>query len=125
MCLWQYPRSEENDNLTESESFKSKIRITGNSLENANTKNLEIAVPLKYLSIFWRTLEMLLIDCKINLILTWSENFVISLATGKIKFEISDTKLYVPFVTFSTQDNANPLKKLKWGFKWTINWLNN
>ena len=125
MCLWQYPRSEENDNLTESESFKSKIRITGNSLENANTKNLEIAVPLKYLSIFWRTLEMLLIDCKINLILTWSENFVISLATGKIKFEISDTKLYVPFVTFSTQDNANPLKKLKWGFKRTINWLNN
>ena len=113
MCLWQYPRSEENDNLTESESFKSKIRITGNSLENANTKNLEIAVPLKYLSIFWRTLEMLLIDCKINLILTWSENFVISLATGKIKFEISDTKLYVPFVTFSTQDNANLLKKLK------------
>ena len=68
---------------------------------------------------------MLLIDCKINLILTWSENFVISLATGKIKFEISDTKLYVPFVTFSTQDNANPLKKLKWGFKRTINWLNN
>ena len=125
MCLWQYPRSEENDNLTESESFKSKIRTTGNSLENANTKNLEIAVPLKYLSIFWRTLEMLLIDCKINLILTWSENFVISLATGKIKFEISDTKLYVPFVTFSTQDNANPLKKLKWGFKRTINWLNN
>ena len=125
MCLWQYPRSEENDNLTESESFKSKIRITGNSLENANTKNLEIAVPLKYLSIFWRTLEMLLIDCKINLILTWSENFVTSLATGKIKFEISDTKLYVPFVTFSTQDNANPLKKLKWGFKRTINWLNN
>ena len=125
MCLWQYPRSEENDNLTESESFKSKIRITGNSLENANTKNLEIAVPLKYLSIFWRTLEMLLIDCKINLILTWSENFVISLATGKIKFEISDTKLYVPFVTFSTQDNANPLKKLKWGFKRIINWLNN
>ena len=125
MCLWQYPRSEENDNLTESESFKSKIRTTGNSLENANTKNLEIAVPLKYLSIFWRTLEMLLIDCKINLILTWSENFVISLATGKIKFEISDTKLYVPFVTFSTQDNANLLKKLKWGFKRTINWLNN
>ena len=55
--LWQYYRDKRNDNITESESFKSKIKITGKTLANVNTKNVEIAVPLKYLSNFWRTLE--------------------------------------------------------------------
>ena len=56
---------------------------------------------------------MLFIDCKINLISIWSENCVISSANGKVKFEISDTKLYVPFVIFSNKDNAKLLKQLK------------
>ena len=54
----------------------------------------------------WRTLEMSLINCEINLILTWSEDCVISSATGATKFKITDTKLYVLIVTLSTQDNA-------------------
>ena len=65
---------------------------------------------------------MLLINCEINLILTWSKDCVISSAVGKTKFKIADTKLYVPVVTLSTQDNAKLLEQLKFGFKRTINW---
>ena len=79
-------------------------------------------MPLKYLSNFWRTLEIPLINRKINLILTWSEDCIISSATGATKFKITDTKLYVPVVTLSTQDNAKLLQQLKSGFKRTINW---
>ena len=70
--LWQYYRNEPNDNLADSESSKSKIKITGNSPADGNTKNVETIVPLKYLSNFWRTLKMPLINCEVNLILTWS-----------------------------------------------------
>ena len=80
-----------------------------------------MAVPLKYLSNFWGTLEMPLINCEINLILTLSEDCIISSATGKAKFKITDTKLYVPVVTLSTQDNAKLLHQLKSGFKTTVN----
>ena len=56
-------------------SFKYKKNITGRT-RNDGTKNSEIWVPLKYLSKFWRTVEMLLINCEINLFLTWSENLI-------------------------------------------------
>ena len=59
-------------------------------------------VPLKYLSNFWRTLEMLLINCEVNLIFTWSSTCVIANSNGAGTFEITDTKLDVPVVTLST-----------------------
>ena len=62
--LWQYY----NDNIAE--SFKSKIKITGKTPDDGNTKDVEIIVPLKYLSNFWRTLEMPLINSEVNLTLT-------------------------------------------------------
>ena len=65
---------------------------------------------------------MPLINGEINLILTWFEDCVISSSPEATKFKITDTKLYVPFVTLSTQDNAKLLQKLKSGFKRTINW---
>ena len=65
---------------------------------------------------------MPLTNCSINLISTWSEDCVISPANGKAKIKIADTKLYVPVVTLSTQDNAKLLQQLKSGFKRTINW---
>ena len=68
--LWRYYKDELNDNLTDSELFKSKIKITGNTLADGNTEDVEIIVPLKYLSNFWKTLEMLLINCEVNLIIT-------------------------------------------------------
>ena len=80
-------------------------------------------VPLKYRSNFWRTLEMPLINCEIDLILDWSANCVIvytDVADHVPTFTITETNLYVPVVTLSTQDNAKLLPQLKSGFKRTI-----
>ena len=65
---------------------------------------------------------MPLINCEINLTLTWSEDCAISSATGETKFRITDAKVYIPVLTLSTQDNAKLLRQLKSGFKRTINW---
>ena len=104
--LWQYYKDDPNDNLADSRSFKCKVKITGKTPNDGNTKDVEIIVPLKYLSNFWRTLEMPLINCEVNLILTWSRDCVITNSEGEGKFVITETKLYVPVVTLSTQDNA-------------------
>ena len=120
--LRQYYRDEPNDNLANSESFKFKVKITGKTPAADNEKDIEIMVPLKYLSNFCRTLEMLLINSEINLILTWSSTCVITNSTGAGTFEITDTKLYVPVVTLSTKENAKLLHQLKSGFKRVINW---
>ena len=102
--LWQYYRDDPNDNIAQSESFKYKIKIMRKTHTASNTKDVEIVVPLKYLSNFWRTLEMPLINCEIT------------------KFKIADTKLSVPVVTLPTHDDAKLLQLLKSGFKRTINW---
>ena len=121
--LWQYYKDDPNDNnITESESFKSKIKITGKTSAAGNIKEVEIIVALKYLSNFWRTLEMRLINCEVNLILILSKNCVIINSTGAGKFKITETKLYVPVVTSSTQDNEKLLQQLKSCFRRTINW---
>ena len=102
--LWQYYRDEPNDNLADSESFKSKTKITGKTPAAGNEKDVEIMFPLKYLRNFWRTLEIPLTNCDLNLILTWSSTCVITNSTGAGTFEITDTKLYVSVVTLSIQD---------------------
>ena len=63
---------------------------------------------------------MPLINCEVNLILTWSSTCVITTSTGAGTFEITDTKLYLPVVTLSTQDNSKLLQQLKFGFKRVI-----
>ena len=65
---------------------------------------------------------MPLINCEVNLILTWTKDCVITNSTGDGNFAITETKLYVPVVTLSTQDNAKLLQQLKSGFKRTISW---
>ena len=64
---------------------------------------------------------MLLINCEISLILTWSSTCAITYSKGVGRFEVNDTKLYVPVVSLSTQDHAKLLQQLKSGFKRTIN----
>ena len=81
--LWQYHKDDPNDNLSDSDSFKSKVKITEKIPNDGNKKYVEIMVPLKYLSNFWRTREMPLINCKVNLILTWSKDRVITNSTGE------------------------------------------
>ena len=120
--LWNYYRDEPSDPLlSNSESFKCKTSITGNTYNlgydaNKVGKNeTEIVVPLKHLSNFWRSLEMSLVNCEIKLILTWSKNCVLADMTRRnargsnpsiipskgLEFQIADTKLYVPVVTLS------------------------
>ena len=120
--LWQYYKDEPDDNLVDPESFKSKIKITGKTPNDGNEKDVEIMVPLKYLSNFWRTLEIPLINCEVNLILTWSPTCVITNSIGKEEFKITNTNLYVPVVTLSTKDNEKLLEQLQSGFKRVINW---
>ena len=131
--LWQFckdiPARNANDEIIEftldntTDSFKFKAKITGQT-EDDGTKDVEIMVLLKYLSNFWRTLEMPLIICEFNLILTWSSTCVIiatNIPNQAVIFEITDTKLYVPVVTLSTQENTKFLQQLKSGFKRVIN----
>ena len=127
---WQYskdiPARNDNNEITvftrnnHTDSFNFKVKFTGQTGNNG-TKYVEIIVPLKYLSNFWRTLEMPLINCEVNLILTWSSTCVIDTvgdANQAATFAITNTKLYVPAVTLSTKF----LQQLKSDFKRVINW---
>ena len=101
-----------------------------------------MVVPLQHLSNFWRTLEMPLINCEVFLTSTWSENCVLTDITRQAvrdahgynparpainaptnaTFQITDTKLYVPVVTLSTENDKKLLEQLRTGFKRTIKW---
>ena len=125
--LWSFKRDDRanNANVTNDDnapSFKYKASIIGNTEDNGRKNGVKIAVPLKYLSNFWRSLEMPLINCKVELSLKWVENCVLTTAaiganataTGadSATFEIADTKLSVPVVTLSTEDNVKLVKQL-------------
>ena len=130
--LWQYSkdipaRNDNNEivvftrnNLTD--LFNFKVNFAGQTGNNG-TKDVEIMVALKYLSNFWRTLEMPLINCEVNLILT-STCVIAAVGDANLvaTFAITNTKLYVPVVTLSTQENTKFLEQLKSGFKRVINW---
>ena len=156
--MWSYYKDEPNnpprnnynaDPITNSASFKYKRSITGKTsnanLENgANTeqentkikKSIDIVVPSKYLSNFWKTLDIPLINCEVFLILTWSENCVLTdiktqTARGtrvainvpiNATFKITDLKLYLSVVTLSTKNDKTLLEQLRTGLKRTIKW---
>ena len=123
--LWQYYRDDPHNTLTDSESFKSRIKITGKNTANSIVKDVEeIAVTLKYLSTFWRTPEMPLINCEINLILTWSSTCFITNSAAARTFVMTGISLYVPAITLSNQDNANLLQLLKSSFKKQLTGIN-
>ena len=110
------------NNLTD--SFNFKVKITGRT-GNGGVKDVKIMVPLKYLSNFWSTLEMPLVNCEVNLILSWSSTCVIAsviAANQAATFTITDAKLYVPVVTLSTQQNTKFFQQLNSDFKRVINW---
>ena len=101
--------------------YKSKL-IKGTDDNNVN--NVKLVVPLKYVSKFFRLLELPLVSCKIDLELTSHKDCMISSANdaaGQVaSFMITNTKLYVPVVTLSIKDNTNLTKQLNEGFKRTI-----
>ena len=103
----------------DSSSFKYKSSFIKESTAVNNNKvfrDVKIAVPLKYLSNFWRYLEMPLINCKIHLELNWSKDCVMSTIADTI-FKITNSKLYLPIVTLSSKDNVKLVKLLEGGFK--------
>ena len=148
--MWNYYRDEPSNPLSSnSESFKYKKSITGNTYDvdageagydaNKVGKNeTEVVIPLKHLSNFSRSLNILLINCEIELILIWSKNCnlvdmkkrdsgnnndppAIVAPTG-LEFQITDTKLYVEVVTLSKENDKKLLEQLKSEFKRTVKW---
>ena len=147
--LWNYYRDEPNSGsdgninyfIKDSTSFDYKTSITG-KLENNNVEKegAETVVPVKYLSNFWKALDMPLIHCKVSLTLTWSANCVLTTksyredypdanpAVAEINdpanatFKTKDTKLYVRVVTLSAQDDNKLLEQLETRFKRIIKW---
>ena len=136
--LWNYYRDKPSNPLSSnSESFKYKTSITGNTYNvgageagydaNKVGKNeTEVVIPLKHLSNFWRSLNIPLINCEVELILTWSKNCVLAdmttrdaegdnpaiVAPSGAKFKITDTKLYVLVVTLSKENDTKLLEQL-------------
>ena len=113
-------------------SIKYQAGLIGDPETDGTKKGVKIAVPLKYLSNFWRSLEMPLINCKVKLSLRWIENCVLTTAkigananaTGANStiFKIRDAELYAPILTLSAEDNAKLSKLLGEGFKRSIYW---
>ena len=128
--LYQYKRDELADvlanNLTQnnSDSFKYKVELLGDPV-HANgiaRRNVKVVVPLKYLSNFFRSLKMPLINCKIKLNLTWKKECVLSNQAGAAVFIINDSKMYVPVVTLSKEDNKDFIEQQNKGFQRSIYW---
>ena len=124
--LWDFKRDEIDNNSdvandNNAPSFKYKASIIGNTENNGTKNGVKIAVPLKYLSNFWRSLKMPLINCKVEFSLNWIKKCVLTVANTAI-FNITDAKLYVPLVTLSAEDNVKLLTLLSEGFKRTVYW---
>ena len=124
--LWQFKRDEmaENLNLTvdnnhipdNSLSFKYRVSLI------TNRNDVKIAVPLKYLSNVWRSLEMPLINCKVELSFIWDPNCVLYSLAEASTFTITDEKLYVPIITLPTENNAKLSKILSEIFIILVYW---
>ena len=74
------------------------------------------------MSKFWKSLEIPLINCKVELSLKWNENCILSSAGTAATFTITDTKLYVPVVTLKIEDNAKLSELLSKGFERSVYW---
>ena len=135
-----------NCSIKDSKSFDCKTSITGELERNNVEKDVQIAKPLKYLTNFWKNLDMPLINCEIPLTLSWYEKCVLtSRATRNTRaanpdnnppiplikavnnpinavFKITDCRLYVHLATLSSEEDNKLLDQLKSGFKRTIKW---
>ena len=133
--LYQYKGDErpEDDAVADltadnSDSFKYKIKLLGNidqfsaDAARVGRLNVKVVVALKYLSNFFRLLEMPLINCKIKLNLTWKKECVLSTADYNAVFIINDTKLYVPVVSLSKEDNKDFIEQQNKGFQRSLYW---
>ena len=111
-----------NTNCSNCKLLKLKVAQTAPNAANGILKNATIAVPLKYLSNFWKSLEIPLINCKVELKVKWTKYCVLPVGSNdnlnnidsdRIIFTLKDTKLYVPVVTLSARGNQKLSKDLK------------
>ena len=136
---WFHSKDEATDfnveivNNDDFKSFKYKFKLLGNTEgDNSNgiLKKATIAVQLKYLSNFWRSLEMTLINCKVELKLKWAKYCVLSAAgsdnnnanSNNIIFTTKDTKSYVTVVTLSARNNQKLSKIFSKGYERSVHW---
>ena len=103
-------------------SFKYKASIIGNIGADGRKNGIKIAVALKYLSNFWRTLEMSLINCEVEPSLEWYTKCITIIGGTNVTFVIRDAQLYAPVVSLKTEDNAKLSKLLNEGFKRSVYW---
>ena len=131
VSLWQFKRNEvpaNNADLTidNSQSFKYKAALVRKTASHKNGKrsveDTKTVVPLKYLSIFWRSLEMPLINGKVHLELNWIEDSILSSAGNYAKFVRTDANLHIPIVILSTKNSVNLTKQISEGFKRSVYW---
>ena len=132
--LWCFKRDEvaNNANVANNDnapSFKYKANLIGDTEADGTKQRIKVAILLKYLSNFWRSLEIPLINCKVELSLKWIGNCVLTTAkldanadaTGAT-FKITDAKFYALVVTLSAEGNVKLVKQLDEGFKRRIYW---
>ena len=137
--LYNYHRDELSDDADNNQfnNIKNKNKIIDNTI-NQGTKDIELAILLKYLGNFWRALNISLISCEVSLELKWDKNCVITSLEQRVivgtnpparnnaptgaTLAITDCKLYVPVVTLSKDDEIKLLTNLKSGFKREIIW---
>ena len=144
--LWFYFKDQVTDfkaNISVTDNFKSlkyKAKLLGNKEDrddnaaNGILKNAIIAVSLKYLSNFWRSIEMPLINCNVELKFRWTKHYIFSVAsTSNVNgnndndnnnniFTIRDTQLFVPVVTLSARDNQKLSKLITKGSERSVYW---
>ena len=102
--------------------FKYKANLIGNTGNNGIKNGVKIALSLKYLSNFWRLLEMPLVNCRVELSLPWNKNCILTSVAINSTFTIPDAKHYIPVVTLSIEDNSKLTKLLSEGFKRLVYW---
>ena len=128
--LWNYYRDEiddVDDNVSDGKSFKYETKVGGKTRERPERPpwppqppvpalNAEVTIPLKYLSKFWRFIDLPLMNCEIELDLSWAKDCVLiehhDNITG-VTFKITSIKLYVPDVTLLINDNIKFLENIK------------
>ena len=158
--LWNYYRDKINDDANKnnaankrrnsnktitSKSFEYKTKLIGSTPDDNNILDAEVVVPLKYLSNFWRSPDLSLINCETEPVLSWSKECIITeislipavpgdpdanrpvsdaaaIQATSAKFQINNAKLYVLVITLSINNNIKCLKNIKQGFKRTISW---
>ena len=135
--LWNYYRDEpDNDEIRDSKSFKYRTSITGNTPNDSDTiTGAEIVITLKHMSDFRKSFKIPLINCEVSLTLIWSKNRVLAHSTVVLTAQGNNpaiinpkdskfqrTKLYVPVVTLSKENDKKLLEQLKSGLKGTVKW---